>query len=1068
MVRRLLVLVSALTLVLPTLALAKDPSSADRFQASPSAGQIDPAVLPVGLDDSRSVTVMVQMAADPVAVVEAKNPGQLSSAERKALKAQIKAEQDAIKDDIAAKGGQVLSQLQSAYNGMRVKVSRRDAASLASLPGVIGVRSLQVQTINNEVSVPYLGVPAVWESTGFTGEAIKVGIIDTGIDYTHANFGGPGTVKAFQVADVLDDTIGDAGDTGFFGPNAPKVKGGWDFVGDDYNASEDPSDPDDGSATPAPDPDPLDCNGHGSHVAGTTGGFGVLADGTTYGDGEGETYDSSTHENDFRIGPGVAPEVDLYALRVFGCAGSTDVTVEAIDWAVENDLDVINMSLGSTFGRSDDPSAVASTNAAAAGLIVVSSAGNEGPNPYVTGSPATADGAISVAATDSTASFAGVTMALSTGQTITALNANGAALPSGSLPIEVLRNDDGSVSLGCDPQEYLDADVTGKIVVTVRGTCARVARAVFGQQAGAAAVVMINTDAGYPPFEGQITGNPDTGEEYLVTIPLLGVRGVLGAAETQDGDLLVAADGGTSTLADTVIENPGFENFASFSSNGPRNGDSGAKPNVTAPGVSIVSTGVGTGNGAATISGTSMASPHVAGVAALVRESHPDWSVEDINAVIENYADPAGLKNYRLTRGGTGLVDTAESVAAQVVALGTSGPAEDADGNDIEFRTASLSFGFAELGAAFSGSQTLTVRNHGDADVTLTLGSAASPQSRTGTVSFSAGSVTVPADGSADVEVSLGVAPSALPSTLQLSGQHKFVEVSGNVTLTSGETILRVPYLLVARPLSQIETELNGPLTTTGKTSQQTATVTNQGGVAFGAADVYAWGLSDADDVDEPALGGSGYDIRAVGVQSFAADEALGDKALKGDRLLVFAVNNWNRWSNAATDEWDILIDTNRDGEPDIDVFAFDSGAIRTGEFDGLTEVFFQDLATGDLFASGFLASAPTDSSTILLPVLAGDIGLGKSNPSFTYTTESFSVESDGMDTVDGTASFNAFAPSITTGQFAIVAPNGSASFPVQINTGEWKKTPALGLMVVTDDNAAGAAEAQLIELPAP
>jgi hypothetical protein len=130
--------------------------------------------------------------------------------------------------------------------------------------------------------------------------------------------------------------------------------------------------------------------------------------------------------------------------------------------------------------------------------------------------------------------------------------------------------------------------------------------------------------------------------------------------------------------------------------------------------------------------------------------------------------------------------------------------------------------------------------------------------------------------------------------------------------------------------------------------------------------------------------------------------------------------------------------------------------------------VFFQDLATGDLFASGFLASAPTDSSTILLPVLAGDIGLGKSNPSFTYTTESFSVESDGMDTVDGTASFNAFAPSITTGQFAIVAPNGSASFPVQINTGEWKKTPALGLMVVTDDNAAGAAEAQLIELPAP
>ena len=91
--------------------------------------------------------------------------------------------------------------------------------------------------------------------------------------------------------------------------------------------------------------------------------------------------------NSWRIGPGVAPKADIYGIRVFGCEGSTDVTVDAIEWAVDNDMDVINMSLGSSFGTNDDPSAVASTNAAKAGVIVVTSAGNSGPSQYITGSP---------------------------------------------------------------------------------------------------------------------------------------------------------------------------------------------------------------------------------------------------------------------------------------------------------------------------------------------------------------------------------------------------------------------------------------------------------------------------------------------------------------------------------------------------------------------------------------------------------------------------------------------------------------------------------------------------------
>jgi minor extracellular serine protease Vpr len=368
--RRVLVLVSVLAVSTPMTALAVAPEF--RSPQPLGMGDIDPQVLPNALDDSRPVTVMLEMRGDPVAVASSKAGRELSRAERSRIKADLKGRQDAIRGQINANGGVVLAQVQSAYNGVKVRISRADVAALASLPNVVAIRGVQEFTPGNSTSVPYLGVPAVWQGQGLTGDAIKVAIIDTGLDYTHANFGGAGTVEAYEAAEASDTTIGDAGDLGQFGASAPKVKGGWDFVGDDYDASADDGDP---ALIPQPDPDPLDCNGHGSHVGGSAAGFGVLADGSTY-DG---AYDESTHENDFLVGPGVAPEAHLYALRVFGCLGSTNVTTEAIDWAVENDMDVINMSLGSPFGRRTDPTAVAATNAAASGVIVVTSAGNSGP-----------------------------------------------------------------------------------------------------------------------------------------------------------------------------------------------------------------------------------------------------------------------------------------------------------------------------------------------------------------------------------------------------------------------------------------------------------------------------------------------------------------------------------------------------------------------------------------------------------------------------------------------------------------------------------------------------------------
>ena len=142
MLRRLIVLVSALTLLIPSAVFAQNPAGSERFPTYPGAGPIDPQVLPDAMNDARAVTVMLQMRGDPVAVVQSKAPNkELSKATKGQIKAELKSRQDAIKGSINANGGRVVSQLQSAYNGMKVTAPRNKVVALATLPNVIAVRS---------------------------------------------------------------------------------------------------------------------------------------------------------------------------------------------------------------------------------------------------------------------------------------------------------------------------------------------------------------------------------------------------------------------------------------------------------------------------------------------------------------------------------------------------------------------------------------------------------------------------------------------------------------------------------------------------------------------------------------------------------------------------------------------------------------------------------------------------------------------------------------------------------------------------------------------------------------
>jgi len=1024
-----------------------------------------PAVTPVGLS-KQAVNVVVQLSGDPVALQQEAAGKKLSKAEKDAAKAALKGPQNALTSSIQALGGTVVATYQSSYNGIKVRIARDKAAQLATLPGVIAVRPLQVMRPSNTNGVPLIGAPSVWQNLAYRGENIKIAVIDTGIDYTHANFGGPGTVAAYNAAFATNTA---AANPALFGPAAPRVKGGIDLVGDDYNA--DPDSPT-YQPVPHPDPNPLDCPhtsgsvGHGSHVAGTAAGSGVLANGTTY---TGAYNATTVSGNSWTVGPGVAPKAEIYSVRVFGCDGSTDVTVDAIEWAVDNDMDVINMSLGSSFGTNDDPSAVATTNAAKAGVVVVTSAGNSGASQYIVGSPGTADGAIATAANDPLQLVPGIrintTPPTGTPLSLQAVNANGVTtgLPrSGQLV--VLKDNPATTadtpgfvgsadeSLGCSPAAYTFNGIVpggGQIAVAKRGTCARVAKAIFAQQAGAAVAVMTNNAAGLPPVEGPITSNPDTGVPFTVTIPFAGVAGNQASATSDSGKLQASPVGTTAALSVQNFPNPAYLAFASFSSGGPRTGDSALKPDITAPGVSIFSTSAGTGNGGQFLSGTSMASPHVAGVAALTRQAHPTWKVEDIKAAIVNTGSPSGVLDYRTSRGGTGLVQPVQSTKSQVTAL--------ADGPKFQV---AVNFGFEELKDDFSKKKKIKLHNNGSTAATFNIAQVM-PSGSPHTINLNKTVVTVPANKDADVDVTLNVPAATAGDATAFQEVVGLIQFTPTSAASNGGVTLRVPYYLVPRAKADISTKL-GKLE--GTDPSATAEVTNKHGVIPGNADFYAWGLEGKNDP-----GKASNDIIAVGVQSFGFPNA----ADPNRALIVFAINTRDRWSNASVNEFDIAVDVDNDGTVDYVVVGADQGAIQTGTANGIMGSFVFSTRSGGA-SIAFLADAATDGSTALLPVTstqlcrAGEPCLNKNaNPRLSYSAVSFDLTATvDPDVVPGIAKFNVWNSAISTGGFATVAPGGTDTTNViQVNSAEWALTPALGVMVVTTDNKAGTEEAQLIKV---
>ena len=499
----------------------------------------------------------------------------------------LSAEHAALRPAIEATGAVVTADLERLVNAIQVRVDPRRIGDLEKLPGVVRVDPVTVVTPALGQAVPLIGAPQVWQlSTPIRGQGVRIGILDSGIDYTHADFGGPGTVAAYQQNDpnVIEP--------GTF-PTA-RVVGGWDFVGDTYDASNA------STAIPKPDPDPLDCDhavsqgqeisgGHGTHVTGIAAGNGVLTNGKAYTG----PYDASLDPSAFKVFPGVAPEAQLYALKIFGCTGSTDQLAAALERASDPDqngdfsdhLDVVNASLGTSYGLGSPAEADVIKNLTKVGTLLVVAAGNDGSAFYSAGSPGVYPEALSVAASasanllamtiDSPTSIQG-DVAAAEGRFTTRLSKTGPI--TGTLVYAEPHDACATLTNA--------AALKGHIALIDRGTCS-VPRQVQQRRCR-----WRRRRRGH----GQRRRSPT--DDHGRRPAALGVD----PRRADPQDRWRAHPGGprqgvTVTLdAGHRYTGPGSETLASFSSRGPSSSDNLLKPEVSAPGSRIKSAGVGSGS----------------------------------------------------------------------------------------------------------------------------------------------------------------------------------------------------------------------------------------------------------------------------------------------------------------------------------------------------------------------------------------------------------------------------------------------------------------------------------------
>jgi subtilisin family serine protease len=917
------------------------------------------------------------------------------TAQAPALRAQgvrIRREQDDFAAMLQRSGlpAEELYRSRHTLNGVALLADEAQLDALRAMPGVRAVRRLVPKRLLNSSSVPFVGAPAVWDpqGPGATGAGVRVGIIDTGIDYIHKGLGGSGSYSG-QHFD--DSTV----------PWTAKVVGGHDFVGDDY----------DGNNNARPDGDPMDaCIGHGTHVAGTVAGLGLDVDGNPYSG----AYTPDLGFSGFRIGPGVAPGARLYALRIFGCEGGTNMLIPALEWAMDpNDdddisdhLDVVNLSLGSEYGTLDDPDSEAVDRAVAAGVVVVAAAGNEGDGYFITSSPGVADSAISVASVGDSGNLI-YTLDINSPQGLGSTQALAAAfgppIAGNELTGNLVR---ANPARGCTPFSNA-SEMAGKIALVDRGDCYFTVKVKNAQLAGAVAALVANNESGSVRMIGY---------DASITIPSASLTGADGASLK---DRL--PNPGVNV---TIVKDAFADVVSDFSSRGPRRGDLALKPDLAAPGSEITSIAAGPGDGSADMGGTSMATPHVAGAAALLTGLHPQWPPLWIKAALMNTARSEVFTRTNLTppvvgpgRMGAGRLDVARAAATSLLAFADDGT-----------QRVSLSFGLVDVLGHAEMERPVRVVNTSPTDAILTLAVTPIADLQGADLLLSeGGTLVVPAGGERTFTARLVLDGRHLqhghdPGIELTNGgdaREWLAEEAGLITLTpQGGDPLVLPYHAVPRPASAMNaTQLHGAQAPGLITMELEGT-----GIATGTAFpldvvslVSAFELAEVSPDDPASTGGMDMaDLRLVGVTTDYPVRKAQGKGLADSRI-YFALVTQKPWSTPDEVRFDVLIDTNRDGKNDYQVVTTAYGAG--------TDVYVANtcrLKEPNCVALPLNGVGPDTRDTVIfgtnvvvIPVPALLAGLSETSTRFDYKVYTYTLDDDGQIDASATHTFDLGKPGL-------------------------------------------------------